>query len=453
MKTKILNNKYLFFSILSLLEKIVPYLLFPLVLTLINNSSDFGYYSLYLNLVNILLPFVLLGIIDTSLSHFYKKTYSVQQLYSTSIFIVCFIALLLLSLTLISGDFFISRSGIYFSTTLIIINVLFSSLKLVSENILKLLNIKKSIIKYSLLNIFFYHLIIVFLLIIEVKDFIFLTSFLLSTFLTLILELKELNRYINFHKISIKLIKEVLVSSVIIIPLHLLFFVFNYLDQNKVVSEFGLSFFSEFSIISKFSSISQIVTLSLSVAFPLFSYSRNVNDNVLVSKFFIFFSTLSIIFYSSLIFISEWLAFFFPLRILIDFASSIPILFIFPLLVFIYNIQVNQLIKANKIYRSLISILLGFFVNIALKDTLYSNFGINGIFISSTVGIIIIIISSQLLFRESLILDLKSSLILLVTMSINILVTLNILNKVYIAIVIIVLLLFLIKQILNLLKK
>jgi O-antigen/teichoic acid export membrane protein len=404
-RRKLFIENIFLYGFIQVLNKIVPFLLLPVITRMLPNASDYGIYNIYSTVIGFGAPLAILGITDAMYREYFEKedqqyrynvTTTAQRIIMISSIVVS-ILLLLLNKSISLLFFGESKYGniIIFAAIGILLeanlNIIQTPTRMQNQKKTFLISgILSSLIIYGLAVLFIHFGLSYFGLIYSSI----ISSVLMITFFWIKNKKFFLNGLIN-KKILIELFK----IGLPLLPTFLIYWVYNSSDKIMITNILGTYEMGIYSIGAKVAQISQLIYAGFAGGWQYFVFStmKDSDQIELNSKVFEYLGVISIL---SLIIIYPIMPSVFKLFFTGDYVSGYvvaPYLYITPLLLMLFQVAGNQFIVVKKSYLSTISLGLGAIINIILNSFLIKRFGIEGAAIATLAGYSISIIVVMLI--------------------------------------------------------
>lgn len=201
---------------------------------------------------------------------------------------------------------------------------------------------------------------------------------------------------------DVKIVKNLLKIALPIVPVVLIYWIFNTLDRIIISQLLGTSETGIYAVGAKIAQLSQLLYLAFSGGWQYFAFSTmKDHDQVeMITRVFEILEGIAFIF--GIVFIS---CFAWPYRMLFSNVYwrgiyTVPYLFMSPLLLMLYQIAASQLMVVKKNYYSTICLAAGAFTNIILDVVLVKQIGIEGAAIATLCGYLVSIIACLIVLSK-----------------------------------------------------
>ena len=188
-----------------------------------------------------------------------------------------------------------------------------------------------------------------------------------------------------------KLLKQLLVIAIPLLPNFLIYWVFNSCDKVMITNMIGIGAAGIYSVGSKLGHASQLIYTAFAGGWQYFAFSTMKKDNQVKSNSKIF-EYLGIISFVATSFICAWSFGIFKLLFKPDYLSGYivaPYLFLTPLLQMLFQVAANQFLVVKKTWPNLFILSSGAILNIIINYFLIPVFGIEGASIATLMGYVV----------------------------------------------------------------
>ena len=188
-----------------------------------------------------------------------------------------------------------------------------------------------------------------------------------------------------------KLLKQLLVIAIPLLPNFLIYWVFNSCDKVMITNMIGIGAAGIYSVGSKLGHASQLIYTAFAGGWQYFAFSTMKEDNQVGSNSRIF-EYLGIISFAATSFICAWSFGIFKLLFKPDYLSGYivaPYLFLAPLLQMLFQVAANQFLVVKKTWPNLFILSTGAVLNIIINYFLIPVLRIEGASIATLMGYVI----------------------------------------------------------------
>lgn len=188
-----------------------------------------------------------------------------------------------------------------------------------------------------------------------------------------------------------KLIKQLLVIAIPLLPNFLIYWVFNSCDKLMITNMIGIGAAGIYSVGSKLGHASQLIYTAFGGGWQYFAFSTMKEDNQVESNSRIF-EYLGIISFVATGFICAWSYGIYKLLFEEEYLSGYivaPYLFLAPLLLMMFQVACNQFLVVKKTWPNMFILSAGAVVNIIINYFLIPSLGIEGAAIATLMGYVV----------------------------------------------------------------
>ncbi len=188
-----------------------------------------------------------------------------------------------------------------------------------------------------------------------------------------------------------KLLKQLLVIAVPLLPNFLIYWVFNSCDKVMITNFIGIGAAGIYSVGSKLGHASQLIYTAFAGGWQFFAFSTMREDNQVESNSKIF-EYLGIISYVATAFVCAWSYLIFKILFKVDYLSGYivaPYLFLAPLLQMLFQVAANQFLVVKKTWPNLFILASGVVINIIINYFLIPVLGIEGASLATLIGYVV----------------------------------------------------------------
>ena len=410
-RAKLFIENFFAYGFIQILNKIIPFVLLPVITRMLPNASDFGVYGMYNLIIGFGTPLVILGLNDAMFREYFEKE-DQQYRYdvTTTAQRMIFISSLIISMLLLV--FNKSFSTLFFGENMYGNTVIYSAIAVfIASNSYPIqaptrMQNQRTIFVYSgLIGSGGQYLISITLLYLGFSYFGLIYANITTSIILVLFFWVRNKQFFLLGKFDKKIAKELLKIGLPLLPTFLIYWVYNSMDTIMITKMLGTTQLGIYSIGSRIAHISQFIYLAFSGGFSFFKFStmKDVDQVKMNSKLFEYLGMISF-----LSFIGIYPFFKLLFNILFDNSYVLgytvaPYLFISPLLLMLFQIVGSQYIIIKKSYLTTITLTLGAISNVILNIYLIPRMGIEGAAIATVIGYILsVIIVSFLAVRKDL---------------------------------------------------
>ena len=214
---------------------------------------------------------------------------------------------------------------------------------------------------------------------------------LLSSFLLEIIFMILNGKWFSIKKINFKLLKQLLVIGVPLLPNFLIYWIFNSSDRIMISNLLDVGQSGIYAVGSKLGHLSQLINTAFGGGWLFFAYSTMKEENQVKNNSLIF-EYLGVISFFSTMVICIISHFVYELLFSSDYVSGYiisPYLFLAPLLQMLFQVAANQFMVIKKTWPNMLILLLGAVTNVILNFILIPRVGIEGAAIATLFGYVV----------------------------------------------------------------
>ncbi len=197
--------------------------------------------------------------------------------------------------------------------------------------------------------------------------------------------------WFRVREFDFKLLKQLLVIAVPMLPNFLIYWVFNSCDKVMITNLIGVDASGIYSVSSKLGHCSQLIYTAFAGGWQYFAFSTMKEKNQVASNSKIY-EYLAIISFVATAFICAWSFPIFKVLFTEEYLSgfiSAPYLFLAPLLQMLFQVACNQFLVVKRTWPNMLILSSGAVINILLNLTLIPRLGIEGASIATLSGYIV----------------------------------------------------------------
>lgn len=389
------------YGLINLLDKIIPFLLLPIITRILPNASDYGLYNMFSLLVGFGTPFAVLGLYDAMFRQYFEKD-DQQYKYDVTTTAQRIILLSSIIISMILVLFSKNISLLFFGESVHGNIVMLAGVAVflgANQNIIKaptrMQNERKVFVFSGLISATLMYGLSLLLIYIGFSYFGLIYANLIMT-LVMVIFFWRRNRHFFLRGSFDKHIAKVLFKiGLPLLPTFLIYWIYNSMDRIMITNMLGTNEMGIYSIGAKMAQVSQLIYAGFAGGWQYFAFSTmKDNDQVdLNSKVFEYLGAISIF---SLVLVYPFVPYIFKILFVGDYVLGYvvaPYLYLAPLLLMLFQVAANQFLVIKKSYLATISLSLGSVINIVLNFFLISKMGIEGAAIATLIGYLVTIIT------------------------------------------------------------
>jgi O-antigen/teichoic acid export membrane protein len=396
-KKKLFLENFFVYGIGSMISKIVPFIMLPIITRLMPNTFYYGLNDISNIIVSFGSAIAILGMYDAMFRMFFEKEdmeYK-KEVCSSAFYFVTGTAIIVFTLLMIFRPFFSNLffSSFKYSNLLIItaLTILIGASNSIISAPTRMLNKRKVFLITNTLSPILSYCIAVPLLIKGMFVMALPLAALIASF-SMLITFYILNRsWFSIKKVNVKLIKEMMKIGLPLAPLFLVYWVFNSCDRLMIAKFIGNAAVGIYGIGARAASISQFVYMAFSGGWSYFAFSTmNTQDQVKMTSNI--FEYLGVISFSVTVFLTSISMPIFKLFFVGNYvhgAVVFPYLFLSPLLLMLFQTIGSQFVIKKKTWPLAVILSVGAVINFIAIYFLIPILGIEGAAIGTLLGYIV----------------------------------------------------------------
>jgi O-antigen/teichoic acid export membrane protein len=391
---KLFVENFIIFGLGSVISRVIPYLMLPLIAVIFPDASYMGIYDTLTVFVVFGASIAVMGIYDVMFRLFFEKAELDYQtgVTSTSLFIVTLSSLLFFGLVVLfrswlAALFFESKSYSWL-VALSGITIIFSALNIILSAPTRMQNKRGIYIFINTLAPIVSYGISIPLLFSGAYVLALPLAALITAFLTCFVYLLLNRSYFRCCQIKMDLAVSMLKIAVPIVPCFIFYWVFSSIDRIMITNIIGLSQTGVYAFAANLARISMLVYIAFAGGYQYFAYStmKDRDHTELISRVFDYLCGLSCLALCAVIPLSKFIfTCFFPDAYYQGWAVF-PMLFAGPLFLMLFQTISNQFLVVKKSWPPTIILAFGASLTIALDFLLIQPIGIQGAAIGAFSG-------------------------------------------------------------------
>ncbi len=393
-RARLFLENFLVYGFISVLDKVIPMLLLPVITRLLSDPADFGIYDMYNVIVGFGTPLAVMGMYDAMFREYFERDdhqyrYDVTATANRIVVVVsvCLAMVLILFSSPLSKLFF-GSAGHGKITVLAAVGIFVSSNRTIIAAPTRIQNKRKVYVGSGVLSSLSYYVLAIALILLGYSYYGMIYGHLFSVLLLLAF-FWVLNREFfirgTFNKqIALELAK----IGLPLVPVFIFYWIYNSMDRIMIASMLGLSHVGIYAVGTKLASISSLIYAAFAGGWSYFAFSTMKDEGqvALNSKVFEY---LGIVSFTSLVGIYPFLTPVFNLIFPGTYSGAtfvVPYLYLSPLLLALFQVVSSQFLVIKKSYWSTITLTFGAVSNVLLNWWLIPLLGIEGAAIATAIG-------------------------------------------------------------------
>ena len=212
-------------------------------------------------------------------------------------------------------------------------------------------------------------------------------------------------KWFSFIFFSIDILKEILKIGIPILPIFLIYWVYNSVDRLMITSILGIEYTGVYSVAIKLGHLSQLIYVAFAGGWQYFAFKTMREANQVENNSAIF-EYLAVVSFSATAFMCCLSKILFDNLFTTDYSSAYivaPYFFLAPLLLMLYQVNGNQFLVVKKTWIGLCVLTFGALINVLLNSILIPRNGIEGAAIATMLGYIVsVVVCSIVVWRMNL---------------------------------------------------
>ncbi len=396
-KLKLFLENFLIYGIGGIISKIIPLIMVPVVTRLMPNTDYYGISDLSNTVVSFGSALAIMGMYDAMYRMFFekddeqfKKTVCSTALVFTIFTSIIIFVVMLLCRELIAKYFFSDNKYAYVVYLSAMATLVGATNSIVSAPTRMQNQRKVFLITNTLSPVISYSISIPLLLAGHYVVALPLASVISGV--TMEAAFGVMNRgWFEMKRFDKKLLRQLLVIAVPLLPNFLVYWVFNSCDKVMITNMIGVGAAGIYSVGSKLGQASQLIYTAFAGGWQFFAFSTMKEDNQVEGNSIIF-EYLGIISFAAASFVCAWSYLIFKILFTEQYLSGYivaPYLFLAPLLQMLFQVAGNQFLVVKKTWPSMLILSAGTIMNIVINYTLIPVLGIEGASIATLMGYVV----------------------------------------------------------------
>lgn len=401
-----MNRKKLFienifsYGLISILDRIVPFLLLPVITRLLPSVSDYGVFNMFTTIVGFGTPLAILGLYDAMFREYYEKEsqeYKYNVTTTTQRMILCSSVIVSIMLILFSETFSVLFFGNSNHGDIIVyasIAIFLGANKSPIQGPTRLQNQRSVYAVTGILSSVINYILSIILINLGYSYYGMIFSNIVASCVIIIYFWKKNKIFFIKGSFDKKIARELLKVGIPLLPTFLIYWIYNSMDKIMISNLLGTSEVGLYSIGSKTAQISQLIYAGFAGGFSYFKY-KTMKDSDQVQMNSKLFEYGSLISFSVFILIYPFSEIIFKIMYEGIYEQGyvvFPYLFLSPLLLMLFQIVGSQFIVVKKSYLTTSSLLVGAVINLLLNYWLIPIYGIEGAAIATVIGYLVSVI-------------------------------------------------------------
>lgn len=423
-RIKIFIENFLVYGLGSILSKIAPLIMLPIVTKLMPDSFYYGLSDLSNMAVSFGSAIATMGMYDAMFRMFFDKdqlTYK-KKVCSSTLAFVSFNSIILTMLVFLLKKYFsifIFNSEEYMGlTNFTAICITISAIGGIMMAPTRMQNKRKIFLIINTISPIIGYCITIPMLLKGYYLYALPTSILATSILSLIAFTMLNHKWFNYKNIDLNLLKEMIKIGVPLMPSFILYWVFSNCDRVMISKQLGNDFVGIYGIGSRVASISQFIYTAFASGWQYFAFStmRDKDQVELTTKIFEYIGLISFLSFMLIVPFSKFIFELFFNGSYVEGYTVFPYLFLAPLILMMYQTVSNQFLVIKKTWPSTIILLSGALLNVYLNYILINFFGIEGAGIATLAGYTVSIVIASVILHKMKLLFITKRMIIMVSL-------------------------------------
>lgn len=414
-KFKLFIDNFLVYGLGSVIAKIIPLVMLPIITRLIPDPAFYGLFDLSNTIISFGTAIAIMGMYDAMFRYFFEKkdaTYRRDICSTTLIFTVCtsvvvFLLMIIFDEELAECVFSNAQYGILVYLTAIA--TLIGATNSVISAPTRMQNQRKIFLITNTISPILGYAVSVPLLL---QGYYLIALPLAGIISSALIELvfAWLNRsFFSIHGFHMEYLRKLLVIALPLAPTFFVYWIFNSSDRLMITKMIGVEATGIYSIGSKLGLASQLIYQAFAGGWQYFAFSTMNEDNQVKSNSLVF-EYLGLVSFISCMFICAICKVFYEILFTGDYVQGYivsPYLFLAPLLLMLYQVASNQFLVIKKTLPGALILLIGALSNIGLNFLLIPVMGVEGAGLATLLGYVISVVLVVILLMHMDLIDIS----------------------------------------------
>ena len=414
-KFKLFIDNFLVYGLGSVIAKIIPLVMLPIITRLIPDPAFYGLFDLSNTITSFGTAIAIMGMYDAMFRYFFEKkdaTYRRDICSTTLIFTICtsivvFLLMVIFREELAEFVFSDAQYGILVYLTAIA-TLIGATNGIISAPTLMQNQRKIFLITNTMSPVLGYAVSIPLLL----QGYYLIALPLAGIISSALIELAFawLNRcFFSLHGFRMEYLRQLLAIALPLAPTFFVYWVFNSSDRLMITNLIGVEATGIYSIGSKLGLASQLIYQAFAGGWQYFAFSTMNEDNQVKSNSLVF-EYLGLVSFISCMFICAICKVFYEILFTGEYVQGYivsPYLFLAPLLLMLYQVASNQFLVIKKTLPGALILLIGALSNVGLNFLLIPAMGVEGAGLATLLGYVISVVLVVILLTYMNLMDIS----------------------------------------------
>lgn len=412
-KFKLFMDNFLVYGLGSMIAKIIPLIMLPIITRLIPDPSFYGLFDLSNTITSFGTAFAIMGMYDAMFRYFFEKEAlgyrrdicSTTLVFTTITSIVVFFLMMIFHEELSVYVFSDSQYGILVYLTAIA--TLIGATNGIISAPTRMQNKRKIFLVTNTLSPLLGYAVSIPLLLQGYYLIALPLAGIISSFLIEVVFAWLNKSFFSIHCFHWTYLKQLLSVALPLAPAFFVYWIFNSSDRLMITNLIGVEATGIYSIGSKLGLASQLIYQAFAGGWQYFAFSTMHEDNQVKSNSLIF-EYLGLVSFIACMFICAICKVFYEILFTGSYVQGYivsPYLFLAPLLLMLYQVASNQFLVIKKTLPSALILLIGALSNIGLNFLLIPYMGVEGAGLATLLGYIISVVLVMMLLTHMKLMD------------------------------------------------
>lgn len=396
-KFKLFIENFFVYGLGGVISKIIPLIMIPIITRIMPNSEYFGLSDLSNTIIQFGSAIAIMGMYDAMYRMFFEKEEEEfkKNICSTAFVFTFFTSIIIFIIMLICKDiiakYFFSDIKYAYIVYISAIATLVGATNSIISAPTRMQNKRKIFLITNTISPLVSYAIAIPMLLKGYYTIALPLAVVISS-LTMEITFGIMNhKWFSFKRFDFKLLKQLLIIAIPLLPNFLIYWVFNSCDKVMITNMIGIGAAGIYSVGSKLGHGSQLIYTAFAGGWQYFAFSTMKEKNQVKSNSLVF-EYLGIVSFISTVFMCAVSYYIFKIIFTEEYLSSYiiaPYLFLAPLLQMLFQVASNQFLVEKKTWPNMLILLAGVIINIILNIILIPILGIEGASIATLFGYLI----------------------------------------------------------------
>ena len=396
-KLKLFIDNFLVYGLGGIISKIIPFVMVPIVTRLMPGTEYFGISDLSNTLVQFGSAIAIMGMYDAMYRMFFEKEDEAfkKSVCSTALVFTCCASVIVFFVMLLFKDelaqlFFDNKKYVYV-VYLSAIATLVGATNVIVSAPTRMQNKRKVFLVTNTVGPLLSYAVAIPMLLAGYYTIALPLAAVVSG-ITLETAFGVLNHsWFDIKKFDTQLLRQLLIIAVPLLPLFLIYWLFNSCSKVMITNMLGIGAAGIYSVGSKLGQASQLIYTAFAGGWQYFAFSTMKDEDQVQTNSMVF-EYLGVISFVVTAFVCAWsyeiFKFLFTENYLSGYVVS-PYLFLAPLLLMLFQVAGNQFLVIKKTWPSMLILTAGAILNVVLNQLLIPMIGIEGSAIATLLGYVV----------------------------------------------------------------